>query len=430
MMDSWPDAAQRYQRTRAVQGPWKLAGEPGSDFHGAVVIPSLAEGESLLRTLDSLAANPVDSLAQFLVVVVVNHRIDAAPEIKACNRADLLTLSRLQPASGLRLAWVDAATQGREMPNSNSGVGLARKIGMDLALGRLDWSAQPLLICLDADTLVEPNYLEAIRSHFEKNQNGAASLAFRHQSTADPVRQTAIERYELFVRSYVLGLERAGSPYAFATIGSAIACRAMTYVRVGGMNRRKAGEDFYFLQQAAKTDGVAALRSTRVFPSSRTSARVPFGTGASMTQMLGENPSALLFYPAQAFEILAGLLARVRSNPDVESTQLINLAGNIAPELADFLERAKFAVVWSGIRNNHPEGTQRFKAFHVWFDGLKTLRLIHALCAAPCRKLAPEQALPELFNWCHLTYPEDLAEALERLRQHQDGSGHDLDMKI
>ena len=429
-MNPYPAAVQRYLRTRAVREPWELAGEPGNDFLGAVVIPSLAEGASLLRSLDSLAANPADSLARFLVVVVVNHRIDAAPAVKARNRADLLTLSRLQPAAGLRLARVDAATPGREMPINNSGVGLARKIGMDLALSRLDWSAQPLLICLDADTLVEPNYLEAIICHFEKSPHGAASLAFRHQPAADPVRQAAIDRYELFVRSYVLGLQRAGSPYAFATIGSAIACRAMTYIRVGGMNRRQAGEDFYFLQQAAKTDGVAGLGSTRVFPSSRSSARVPFGTGASMTKMLVENPCALLFYPVQAFQILAGWLATVRSDPAAEAGRLMTLAGAIAPGLAEFLERDNFAAIWAAVRSNHPDASQRLKAFHVWFDGLKTLRLIHALCAGPCRKRVPEQALPELFKWCQLRYPESLAEALEGLRLHQDGCGHDLDMKI
>ena len=33
-------------------------------------------------------------------------------------------------------------------------------------------------------------------------------------------------------------------------------CTAKSYVATGGMNRRMAGEDFYFLQKLAKTDGV------------------------------------------------------------------------------------------------------------------------------------------------------------------------------
>jgi hypothetical protein len=411
---------QRYLRTRAVQSPWRLAGEPGAGFHGVVVIPSLAEGDSLLATLDSLAANPVDLLARFLVVVVVNHRIDAAPEIKTGNLEDLQALSRMAEGTALPLAWVDAATPGLEMPLRNSGVGLARKIGMDLALNRLDWSTRPLLVSLDADTLVEPNYLAAIESHFERYTAGAATLAFCHQAAADPLQQAAIDRYELFVRSYVLGLARAGSPYAFATVGSAFACRALSYVRCGGMNRRSAGEDFYFLQQAAKIDGVAPLRSTRVHPSPRISQRTPFGTGASMSRLLAGDSSAVLFYPAKVFEILAEWLSTVAAHPDAQPEKLIDLAGGIAPELADFLSQAKFVTVWPGIQKNHPRMPERLKAFHAWFDGLKTLRLIHDLCAGSGARQEPEQALPELFCWCGLHCPEDLHEALELLRRHQE----------
>jgi len=47
-------------------------------------------------------------------------------------------------------------------------------------------------------------------------------------------------------------LQQAGSPYAYHTIGSAFACRAEAYIAAGGMNRRHAAEDFYFLQQLAK----------------------------------------------------------------------------------------------------------------------------------------------------------------------------------
>jgi hypothetical protein len=53
-----------------------------------------------------------------------------------------------------------------------------------------------------------------------------------------------------------------------------MACRASAYVAAGGMNRRLAGEDFYFLQQVHKTSGVAALYGTTVHPSPRSSQRV------------------------------------------------------------------------------------------------------------------------------------------------------------
>ncbi|NIQ10499.1 MAG: hypothetical protein GWO23_12970, partial [Gammaproteobacteria bacterium] len=81
------------------------------------------------------------------------------------------------------------------------------------------------MICLDADTLVEENYLQTIQSHFSQSNLGAVVLPYRHQQGQTPEQQAAIEHYEIFLRSYVYGLRLAGSPYAFNSVGSAMACR-------------------------------------------------------------------------------------------------------------------------------------------------------------------------------------------------------------
>jgi hypothetical protein len=384
------------------------------------VIPSLAEGDSLLATLGSVAAGPEEHLARFLVIVVVNHREDAPAAIRDCNRQDLQALGRLGDRSGLKLAWVDAASPGRELPLRGGGVGMARKIGLDLALSRLDWSQVPLLVFLDADTLVEPGYLPAIEAHFAKTVAGAAALPFQHQRAPDPEHQRAIDRYELFVRSYALGLARAGSPYAFTPIGSAIACRAATYVRCGGMNRRAAGEDFYFLQQAAKTDGVAALSGTRVYPSSRVSRRTPFGTGMSVAQQILGNATPLLFYPAAVFQVLEAWLATVANSKQADSKALWSGAAEASPVLVDFLEECALESFWQGIRRNHTSHPERLRAFHAWFDGLKTLRLVHRLCERDFVRQTPEQALPELLAWCGQSAPENSGEILKLLRNCQE----------
>ena len=62
----------------------------------------------------------------------------------------------------------------------------------------------------------------------------------------------AIICYEIFLRYYVLGLKFAKSDYAFHTIGSTMLCTPDAYVKVEGMNKRKAAEDFYFLEKLAK----------------------------------------------------------------------------------------------------------------------------------------------------------------------------------
>ena len=410
-------ALARYLQNRAPRGPWQLEGSVRSGLAGAVVIPALAEEASLLPTLASLAANPPEQLADFLVVVVVNHRPSAAAADQTDNQRLLQRLRRGEGPAALALAWVDAASPDRELPE-REGVGLARKIGLDLALSRLDFSRQPLLACLDADTLVEPSYLGALQQHFATAKAGGAVLPFRHQDPADPAQRLAIEQYELFLRAHQLGLTLAGSPYAYISIGSALACRAEAYLGAGGMNCRTAGEDFYFLQRVAKTCGVAQLRGTTVLPSARLSARTPFGTGRSVERLLNEGSDAVLCYPPQAYRLLAAWLQRVAGSLEASAETLLQAAEVLQPELGQFLNQRGWSQIWPALQRNHPRPQALLAAFHGWFDALKTVQLIHQLCAGPWPRQPAAIALPPLLSWAGLAVPSLPREQLELLRRH------------
>jgi hypothetical protein len=416
-----PPAVVRYLTSRAVTGPWRIDGNCRNDFRAAVVIPALAESASLPSTLSSLAANPPERLEETLVLVIVNQRPDSSAADKADNHRTLELLADGSLARpGLHLAWIDAAGPGLELPERDGGVGLARKIGFDLALKHLDYRRQePLLIALDADTLVRPDYLPALRNHFLHAAAGAAVLPFRHQPGADPEHDRAIARYELFLRAHVLGLELAGSPYAFHTVGSTMACRAAAYARAGGMNRRRAGEDFYFLQQMAKTAGVSRISGTVVYPSARPSSRTPFGTGRSVGALLAGRADAVLFYPEECYRLLGGWLHLVAEQIATDGVSLLDRARQLSPAVTDFLEGENLAFVWGRLAANHPGGKARLKAFHDWFDGLKTTRLIHHLCTVLHPRCTPERALPPLLAAAGLTSAEDTAEQLALLRRHQ-----------
>lgn len=406
----------QYLHRRALDGPWAVEGCPEGNFAAAVVVPALAEGESLVATLASLAKNPSEHLARTLILVVVNHSERADASIRGANLADLLRL-REWPASPLRLAWVDAAAPGRELPAKSAGVGLARKLGFDLALTRLaTGSGRPFLVSLDADTLVRPDYLPALFRHFSNVRAGGAVLPFAHQPGRDAAEERAIERYELYLRHYVLGLELAGSPYAYHSVGSALACRADAYIKAGGMNRRSAGEDFYFLQQLAKISGVAPVVGTLVRPSSRPSGRTPFGTGRSVARLLAGEESAVAFYEPRAFRVLGQWLALVAEGGQTPGVTLLAMARQCSEGLATYLEGLDFDRVWERLRRNHPCPEALHKAFHVWFDGLASLRLIHALCRD---RLSPEAALPELLAWAGLPSGGGPGEFLARLRERQ-----------
>jgi hypothetical protein len=413
----------KYLQNRAVRGPWRIEGNDGHDFAGVVVIPALAEEENLFAALASLAANPPGSIARFLVLVVVNHREDAHPDDKRDNTRTLQRLAAGPPeCAGLRLAWVDAASPGRELPVKGGGVGLARKIGLDLALHRIDHAAgRPLLVCLDADTLVETSYLPALTGHFRETSAGGAAVPFRHRQGRSPEEQRAIVCYELFLRHYVLGLRTAGSPYAFHTVGSAMASTAEAYIRSGGMSTRTAGEDFYFLQHLSRTDGVAQVQGTTVHPSPRPSNRVPFGTGRSISRRLAGDDGAITFYRPECFRILGAWLNLVGNSLGCDSSEVLLEATGISPHLADYLEQIRFAESWAGLRRNHRTPERLLRAFHGWFDGLRTMRLVHHLSEREFPRCGPEASVTELLRMAGAKPVEDPNGQLELLRQMDDG---------
>ncbi len=408
-----------YLESRAVTGPWRIAGSSRCDFAAAVVIPSLAEGDSLFATLESLQANPPQLLKKTLILVVVNQRVDAPAEQRQGNLGDLLRLAQKAEKGPLQLAWVDAASAGLELALAEGGVGLARKIGLDLALCRLDPHSDPFLACLDADTLVDRHYLSTLFDHFATSRQGGAAIPFRHRDAADPAEQSAIERYELFLRHYVLGLELAGSPYAYHTVGSALACRAEAYAKAGGMNKRPAGEDFYFLQQLAKTSGVGTLQGTTVFPSPRPSERTPFGTGRSVAKLMAGESSAVTFYDPRCFTVLGRWLGCVEQSLGLPGEALLHQAGTASPHLADHLQSIGLVATWDRLQGNHRQPAALLRAFHGWFDALKTLRLIHHLCAGPYPKVEPGEALPGLLAEAGIDPQPSVCAALAALRLHQ-----------
>lgn len=416
-----PSKITKYLRSRGIQGPWRITGEGGSDFAGAVVIPALAESAHLFDTLRSLAENPAELLSRFLVLVVVNNREDAYDADKADNRVTLERLENGDPTFvDLRLAWVDAASEGFELPSGKGGVGLARKIGFDLALSRLDFSSsETILVALDGDTLVRPDYLPALVRHFRASRAGGAVIPFRHQPGRTPEERGAIHRYELFLRGYVLGLSTAGSPYAFHTVGSAMACTANAYAGIGGMNSRVAAEDFYFLQQLKKTFGVEGVKGAVVYPSARSSHRVPFGTGRSVSRLLSGEESAILFYQPECFSILGRWLSLVEACLGEEGSVIRSRAEEISPHLGEYLDGARFVEGWEKLRINNRDATALHAAFHAWFDGLRTLKLVHHLSDGPLPRGEGRDLLPPLLESAGLEPFHDPDDQLALLRRVQ-----------
>jgi len=404
----------RYLERRRLRGPWRLAGTLPRVPRGAVVIPSLAEGDELFATLDSLDANAPQLRRDFAVVVVINRPLASSEGVARQNARDLEELRRRSRAAPTApLAWVDASTGELALPERDAGVGSARKLGYDLLLAATSPSRPIVLASLDADTRVATTYLAALARHFGQHAGGCV-LPFRHRPAADAAGQRAIDLYELYMRAYVAGLTLAGSPYAHHALGSALACRSDAYLRAGGMNRRKGGEDFYFLQQLVKTSQVMTLAGTLVEPSARVSQRAPFGTGRAVGQLL-RGEEAVRFHAPQAFTLLGGWLRLVREGGHLDGERLLEGAGQLDPLLRRFLESLGFVATWRRLQRNASTPESCVRSFDVWFDGLRTLRLLRAAGARWPSSSDPRQ-VAALLGWTGDGGVEGMLARLRRLQ--------------
>ncbi|HZV83118.1 MAG TPA: hypothetical protein VFF53_13220 [Geobacteraceae bacterium] len=414
------DPLSDYLARRSAGGPWSLDLSDGGPISGGIIIPSLAESSSLPVLLESLCADHTLPSSGLAVVFVVNNRDDAPASEKDDNQRTLSQLRHLRSALPFPVGIVDAASPGLCLPLKDGGVGLARKLGHDLLLPRLDFNGtDPLLISLDADTLVEPGYAGSLVDHFRTAAAGGAVIPFAHQSAETDREESAIVRYELFLRCYVAGLEFAGSPYAFHTVGSAMACRASAYLKCGGMNRRRAGEDFYFLQSLAKTSGVQQVGRALVRPSPRRSGRVPFGTGRAMGALLDNEPGAVLFYRPECYQLLQGWIALASEGCLRPIPDLAGEGRALSPHLYEFLCEQQFPAAWDCFLRQHKDGGRRLRAVYDWFDAFRTMKFFHFLADGPYPRCAAEEVVA---SWPEIWGDGDLSpeERLELLRRRQN----------
>lgn len=358
-----------------------IAISPAKSLVGVIVIPCYLEPD-WFETLTSLE-QCAHTNGSFEVLVVVNASVSASEEVRAEQQEaikEITAFSKEHSTPKLRMHVINALN----LPPKHAGVGLARKIGMDEALHRLDQAGHledGFIVGLDADSICESNYLTALESHFNKHpKTPGCSLHFEHPlsgNLASDIYETA-GLYELHLRYYVQALRHAGFPHAFHTIGSSMAVRAPVYMSQGGMNRRKAGEDFYFLHKIIPLGYFTELTETTVYPSPRPSDRVPFGTGRAVSKHRGTEMFPT--YPWDAFKDLKTFFQLVSYHDPFAKTDQIQLPKNqVSQPIKDFLDVTDGWSCWESCI----KGTASFEAyqrrFFQWFDGFLCMKCIHFL---------------------------------------------------
>lgn len=266
---------------------------PSKDLDLIVVIPSYHE-EGLMRAIQSLLACHVNE-AKIEIIVVLNQP-ESQNAIQSYHELQRKELMGLKATGAIEILDLPVFS----LPNKAAGVGLARKIGMDEACYRFESIQKDgIILCFDADCTCHPNYLQEVREAFKKMPKiNALSIGFKHRmDELNEFTRDAIIQYELHLRTYIGWQQYFNYSMAFQTLGSCMAVRSKAYQQQGGMNKRKAGEDFYFLHKYSVLGQLAELKPLLVYPSGRISDRVPFGTGKSVNEIVKAKVPLMSYNP-------------------------------------------------------------------------------------------------------------------------------------
>ncbi len=369
----------------------------------AIVIPACNENPTLFESLHSInnsflsATTENQTIPVVGYIVVVNNKKSSSIEVKENNRDLIHNLNNFS-FSNCPVITINLTKDGNEIPEKQ-GVGYARKYGMDFAL----LCKATIIACMDADTLVCDNYGKELVAFYnkcllakeEKSPIPVGAVThFDHQKNGDAQIEKISRDYEKYMRTHSTKLKETGTPFWLWALGPTIVSSSYGYAGSSGMNKRIAGEDFYFLQSLVKlhiqqkNNGFSKddIRKALAFPildctvspQSRYSDRVLFGTGKKLMDVKHgkdtiQNYDKILYANIKSF---LDAFVITKGNPEfLQKKTAMEL-----PAIYQFLNNEDFFSMWKVLYRQNKESDKRiFSAFHSWFDGLKILRLFHVL---------------------------------------------------
>lgn len=372
------DAVNQYLQQRTLFAPL-IYRKPSLNLGMVVVIPAYDE-PFLLLSLMNLSRCTLP-LCDVEVIVVINNSEQSSQAVRDRNQETYLKA----------LEWAKKNNKHRikfhilyvpDLPSKSAGVGLARKIGMDEACWRLMKikNKKGVIVCFDADSRCETNYFLALEEHFKNHpKTPACNIYFEHPlhgaEYEDEVYE-AIVPYELHLRYYIQAQRLAGFPHAYHTVGSSMAVRVMAYQQQGGMNKRKAGEDFYFLHKFIPLGRFSECLSTKVIPSPRPSHRVPFGTGRAVNEIVASSGSYDT-YDLSSFFDLKKLFDQVSALYKAEVEEYEDMVAKLPASVQTFLAQVDYLSKWQEIKTNTASRKAFMTRFYKWFNAFMLMKYMH-----------------------------------------------------
>ena len=339
-----------------------------------VTIPVMDEVDFIQKTLQSIGKQ---SFRNFEVIINVNQpdswwEDNIRVEICENNQATLKFLEDFKKMTDYKLHIIDKSSKGKGFSDKESGVGWARKIMMDEIAENISNNDDDIIVSLDADTEFDEGYFQSIVDTFSlKSNKKAVAMAnpYYHRLTDEGISDRAVLRYEIYMRNYVSNLLRINCPYSFTALGSAIVLPISSYKKINGIVPKKSGEDFYFLQKLRKSGRIIVYNSEKVYPASRFSDRVPFGTGPAMAKGVVGDWDSYPIYHYSLFDKVGetyNLFEKIY-NEDIETKT----------PMSEFLEsQFKEGNIFIPLKKNSKTLNQFVRACHEKIDALRVLQFL------------------------------------------------------
>lgn len=329
-----------------------------------IALPVMNENERLPLLIQAIMEQ---TEKKFRLVICVNQPDSwwsDALHYNVCEE-NRLTIKYLESLNDKRIEIVDKSSPGKGWPPKGHGIGVARKFLMDHISTIAD--ENDIIISMDADTVFKKEYFASVAENLRLNPAASAiAIPYYHRLSYDTELDRAMLRYEIYMRAYAINMWRIQSPYCFSALGSAIALPVWAYKAVGGMTPKLSGEDFYFLQKIVKTGRLLHWNGEIVYPATRLSDRVFFGTGPALIKGIGGDWSS---YPIYNYSLFDKITATYKLFGPLFSK-------DVETPLDDFLIRRFGELPWKALRQNFKSQSHFIRACHEKIDGLRILQFL------------------------------------------------------
>ena len=352
---------------------------PQSDLSIIVTIPAFNEPE-LIKSLESLL-DCYSIEGSIEIIVNINFSEQVSNSVKTFNEVSYGILKQFAIDKSSQKFQIHILFSPNQDPKK-AGAGLARKQIMDEAYRRLmlTGNERGIITGFDADSTCDKNYFVELKKLFDSNfKIPACSIRFEHDISGSKYSREiydAVILYELYLRYFINAQKLIGTSYAFQTVGSSFAVRAKHYAMVNGMSLKKAGEDFYFLHKLMALGNFSQLNSTCVYPSSRISDRVGFGTGPAVAEIARVGSKKV--YNLESFLEIKKLF---------DALEVVYNGGlftelNLHSLFLEYLTKLNAENVIRNLRKNNKTLYSFRNAFMQWFGGLQILKVLNILRAS------------------------------------------------